>query len=1801
MGYTVEETANDDFTTTKTGDTGTISATAATAAFTNTRKSGADLTVTKTVESDLAADANVEFEFTVTLSDTSINQTYGEGDAAVTFANGKTTFKLKHNESKTISGLPLGVGYTVEETANDDFTTTKTGDTGTISATAATAAFTNTRKSGADLTVTKTVESDLAADANVEFEFTVTLSDTSINQTYGEGDAAVTFANGKTTFKLKGGESKTISGLPVGVSYTVVETAVDGMTTTKTGDTGTISATAAEAKFTNTRDTSDLTVTKTVTVPTGFTIDADKEFTFTITVTSGTTALDLTKYNNTVTAGDDGAYTFKLKNGGSITFKDLPYGVTYTVSETAEAGYTTNTPNNATGTTGDTAVTVAFENSYSVKPTTASFPVQKNMVVPEGLTGPADWSYTITVKAITEGAPEAKSMTGTVTKSSNTVTFEGFSFTKPGTYAYQVTESGTVAGVTNDSAATSGKIVTITVVDNKDGTLTATPDFTAASPLTFTNTYKASEVTASFPVTKVMSVPAGLTGPKTWSYTIGVTDNSTTSGTPIEYTVDQDTTMVNVGPFTYTKPGTYTYTVSESGTIPGVTNDANASGKTATIVIEDDGNGKLTVKSATGVTFTNVYDTEDVIIYPAEIDFALKNVTATTEDGKGHTFSFALAAVTAGAPMPANAAASVSYTAGEKGEKPIPFGEITYNAPGTYTYTVTEADPGAGWTVGNNGATVTVKVTDNGDGTLNAEVTASATITNSYSSKGTLDTSTTAILNKTVTADGTAWAPQTFEFTIEAKDGAPLGKDAEGKEVTSGTATFNEAGTQTIDFGKITYTKAGTYTYTVTETSEAPAGWTYDNEAKTVEVDVKDNGDGTLTASVTTAATITNVYAADGTVVLQAKKVLTGRDWLEGESFTFTLKDADGNTIEEKTVTKGNETVTFKAIEYTAADAGKTFKYTISETSTLPFHVTKSDDISVAVQVKDNGDGTLTATATYTPDDQTITNTYTVEKKTVTVMKIWDDASNQDGKRPASVKFTVTGDDGNTYPVTLTAPEEGTSDIWTAEVEVIRYKPDLNEVEVKFTVSEDSVSNGYTATNVDQTKLAITNSYTTATTSVSGKKTWDDANDQDGIRPDSITVRLLANGKEVASKAVTAADGWAYTFTGLPKFAGGEVITYTVTEDAVKNYSATIDGFNITNTYKPGVQSLTVTKQWDDENNQDGIRPDSIVVKLMLDGKECESVTLNAGNKWTYTWPELPAKEAGEKLVYSVDEDVSTGYSKLISGDSEKGYTIINTHVPEVLAPFTVTKVWDDNNNQDGSRPSNITVTLLADGEAVETATLSEANGWTYEFKNLPKYAKGQLITYTIEEAAVTDYSSDITGNVNSGFTVTNSKETDKTSITVSKTWNDSNDKDGLRPDSIEVVLYADGKSVETATLTAAGGWKYTFKDLDKYANGKLITYTVGEPSVPSGYTSQVSGYTITNTHTVTPPSPPPVTTIRIEIVKVWEDDSNASGTRTETVEVTLLKGGVANLTRDLGDSNEWKYEGYVEAGYDYKVVETPVEGYESIVTQSPIPGGIRFTVTNKLTKTPDLNTKDHVAYIVGYPDGTVRPDQQITRAEVATIFFRLLTEEARDKYWSQTNPYPDVQIDDWFNNAISTLTKMGIINGYEDGTFRPNNPITRAELTKMAVSFFSSADQYFGKTPSFSDVPANAWYTRFIAAAEELGLINGYPDGTFRPNNYITRAETCTIVNRTLGRGPHKYHLLPYQEMINWPDNSVDAWYYAQIQEATNSHDYDWINEPAENTTVEQWTAKLEERDWVALEQVWSTSHSAPGGEVMG
>lgn len=225
------------------------------------------------------------------------------------------------------------------------------------------------------------------------------------------------------------------------------------------------------------------------------------------------------------------------------------------------------------------------------------------------------------------------------------------------------------------------------------------------------------------------------------------------------------------------------------------------------------------------------------------------------------------------------------------------------------------------------------------------------------------------------------------------------------------------------------------------------------------------------------------------------------------------------------------------------------------------------------------------------------------------------------------------------------------------------------------------------------------------------------------------------------------------------------------------------------------------------------------------------------------------------------------------------------------------------------------------------------------------------------------------------------------------------------------------------------------------------------------------------------------------------------------------------------------------------------------------------------------LNGDDHFAYIVGYPNGNVEPNGNITRAEVATIFFRLLTEKVRTANSTQSNSLSDVTRGQWFNHAVSTLSSMGIVKGHNDGTFAPNAPITRAEFAAIAARF---DDKNTDTSSKFTDI-ASHWAKNEIGIAANKGWINGYPDGTFRPNQYITRAEAMTLVNRVLNRLPENSSDL-LDSMIKWPDNSdASAWYYLAVQEATNSHSY---SDKSKDDKYEKWTTIRDARDWTELEK---------------
>ena len=496
-----------------------------------------------------------------------------------------------------------------------------------------------------------------------------------------------------------------------------------------------------------------------------------------------------------------------------------------------------------------------------------------------------------------------------------------------------------------------------------------------------------------------------------------------------------------------------------------------------------------------------------------------------------------------------------------------------------------------------------------------------------------------------------------------------------------------------------------------------------------------------------------------------------------------------------------------------------------------------------------------------------ITNENDIKYLNLEATKVWDDQDNVEGLRPESIEFQLYKNgkaEGN--PVALSAGSD-----WKVTFSNIPDK-DSNGNLISYTVKEVKVPTYYTVDKEEAQfvdgKATITNKRTPETTEVTVKKVWDDAKNQDGLRPASITVHLLANGEKVQTATVSGkGETWSHIFTNLPVYKKGQKIIYTVTEDTVANYTTTIDGTTITNTYKPGKTSLTVTKKWDDAENQDGLRPKTIKVQLYADGQKLDKeVELSEDNKWSYTFSDLDEKKDGKTIQYTVNEiEVPEGYTQTVEATNPGQVVIINTHTPS-KTKVQVTKKWDDANNQDGIRPASITVRLYKEGAPTDqTLELSEANKWYGTFENLDVNAAGKALNYTVKEENVPEgYTLSIDDKDPAHLVLTNKHEPNVTQVQVTKKWDDGDDKDGLRPKTIKVQLYADGKKAgEVVELSEDNKWTYTFTDLVEKANGKAISYTVEEVDVPEGY--QVSkidngkgNVVLTNKHE---PSIPPTTT----------------------------------------------------------------------------------------------------------------------------------------------------------------------------------------------------------------------------------------------------------------------------------------------------------------------------------------------------
>ncbi|MDO4888204.1 MAG: Cna B-type domain-containing protein [Actinomycetaceae bacterium] len=545
--------------------------------------------------------------------------------------------------------------------------------------------------------------------------------------------------------------------------------------------------------------------------------------------------------------------------------------------------------------------------------------------------------------------------------------------------------------------------------------------------------------------------------------------------------------------------------------------------------------------------------------------------------------------------------------------------------------------------------------------------------------------------------------------------------DAEDNSVTLAGAVFEVTAPNGSTFqlttgtdGTVTSESLTSGTYTAKEVT-APSGYELNDQVFTLNVSPSGGALQTVTDKPkTTAVSVTKKWV--GPV---------------GDAVTVRLL-ADGAET-DKTLTldaASNWTGSFDDLRAYNAQ-GKEITYTVTEAE-----VSGVDASKYTTTVEGNA-----------ADGFTVTNT-NAETISVSVTKKWV------GPVGDAVTVRLLADGAETDK-TLTLDAAGN---WTGSFDgLAKYKADGSEI--AYTVTEAEVSgvdaSKYTSTVEGSAADGFTVTNTNAETiSVPVTKTWDDDSDRDGVRPDSLVVRLKADGNDTG-KSVTldAAGDWKGSFDDLAKYnADGTEVVYTVTEDAVPEYSTSIDGFDITNAYTPGRTSVTVSKAWDDAGDQDGVRPTSIQVQLYANGQaEGDPVTLNADNQWTHTWKELHLKDAGKTIDYTVQEvDTPTGYTVTVSGDATEGYTLTNAHTPETVS-IPVTKKWE------GETGPAVTIHLLADGEDTgKTLTLSADNEWSGSFADLDKFAAGKEITYTVAEDDVAGYTSEVTGSAADGFTVTN-------------------------------------------------------------------------------------------------------------------------------------------------------------------------------------------------------------------------------------------------------------------------------------------------------------------------------------------------------------------------------------------------------------------------------------------------------------
>lgn len=1030
--------------------------------------------------------------------------------------------------------------------------------------------------------------------------------------------------------------------------------------------------------------------------------------------------------------------------------------------------------------------------------------------------------------------------------------------------------------------------------------------------------------------------------------------------------------------------------------------------------------------------------------------------------------------------------------------------------------------------------------------------------------KHTTKVNLTDYIQKTLTATS---LPNDYKETFKAKiTGTPITVEG-GLEIT--TPEFSAAGTQNFTgTAEVELTYGQNYTFKVKEvkpTTGATEGMTYDETEYTLTVKVSNTGVVTTESSNgagATKVTITNEYkpgSIDFSLTGKFQKTLNSNTAdvpAAGKEFTLTITDTSDNTDKSTiTGTAAVGTLTAAGTSYTGS-ANFTFKKDTEAVSALTF--TAAGTYIYKVQETNSN----VAGMTYDTTEYTLTVVVADEDKDG-ALEITSAKVTKKGENDADdVVANLVGTPNDTFTITNTfkgaeLPLDPTTDPTTGEVTPKIVKElrvtgnGETAVDMTFNVSVKDKDGKEVATGSAEIKKGAKDKATANFTDL-GTLVFPEAGDYtytiketkgntNGVTYDEKTYTLKVEVKEVNNVLTVTSASFSYN-NGTAEVSGNFLT----------------DPITITNTYTEPtatVTKTTITKEAWDELPSD--------VKTVLTN--------------TYGYPQFPVKDANNELKLIVDKNVDEVMLAYVVNINGKAGSTVTISDPE--ADF-----WDD-------EETNGVWLSSADDVDQSKATVDPANGeWTVGFKT--DCTVKIFFTKTFNRNKTTDKFDTAVNTVIVNGNSTNSDSTTITDkdpgsfdfsaiiqkelkLTGSKSFTGAEFEATLKLTGIQHED-EDEDEVEINSLTAEYAhveawplnWNYTlvakFDENAVDGSTTLFLTSNGEhllldfPAAGT-YTFELQETNKTSTNVTYDD-----TVYTIEVV-VTTDKENSNKLVVTDIEATYVnKDGndaIAIYVRKEATGHVMTFVNTVDTGKD---------DYYPIIIPTIIP-----TIINK--DTGMLNKTDHFAYVIGYPDGTVHPNGQITRAEVATIFFRLLRDEVRDGAFTTSNSYSDVAYGKWYNNPISTMSALGIITGYPDGTFKPNKPITRAEFAAIAARFDETQS---GKSATFSDVIGH-WAAKEIGIAYYNDWIKGYPDGTFKPDQNITRAEAMTLINRVLERKPESPADL-LTNMNKWTDNlDTSKWYYLDVQEATNSHGY-----TRKTFNYELWRQMLPDPDWSRYER---------------